>query len=71
MRVRYSKRQRRAIYEWIKDLAVDISQRAGLNEISLLAWRVAAKKWLEKNRLITILKPGKVLPYLSPNLCHN
>jgi hypothetical protein len=70
-RVRYSRRQRRAVYDWIRDLAVDISQRAGLNEISLLAWRVAAKIWLEKNRLITILKPGKVLPNSSLNFCHN
>ncbi len=70
-RIRYSKRRRRAVYDWIRDLAIDISQRAGLNEISLLAWRVAAKKWLEKNKLITILKPGKVLPIFPSDFCHN
>jgi len=70
-RVRYTKRQRKAVYEWIKDLAVDISHGAGQSVISCLAWRVAAKKWLEKNGLITILKPGKVLPFSHSNLCHN
>jgi hypothetical protein len=30
---------------------------------------VAARKWLEKNGLVTILKPGKVSPYFRENLC--
>ena len=69
-RIRYGKKKRRSVYDWIKGLAIDISQRAGHDEITCLAWRVAAKIWLEKNDLITILKPGKVSPYLSSNLCH-
>ena len=68
--VRYTKRKRRSVYDWIKGLAIDISQRAGHDEITRLAWRVAAKKWLEQNDLITVLKPGKVLPNFSLNLCH-
>ena len=70
-RIRYTRRQRKAVYEWIKNLAIDISHRVGQSEISSLAWRVAAKKWLEKNGLITILKNRKVLPLSQLNLCHN
>lgn len=69
-RIRFTKRKRRSVYEWIKNLAVDISERAGHGNITCLAWRVAAKKWLEKNDLIRIIKPGKVLPNFSLNLCH-
>ena len=69
-RIRVTKRKRKSIYAWIKNLAVDISEKAGDDRISCLAWRVAAKKWLEKNDLIKILKPEKVLPNFSLNLCH-
>lgn len=62
-RIRYTKRKRRGVFEWIRNLAADISHRAGLPVISRLAWRVAAKKWLEKNGLVTILKPKNVSPY--------
>ena len=69
-RIRVTKRKRKSIYAWIKNLAVDISEKAGDDRISCRAWRVAAKKWLEKNDLIKILKPGKVSPHFSLNLCH-
>ena len=67
---RYGTRKRRSVYDWIGNLATDISQRAGHDEITRLAWPVAAKVWLEKNDQITILKPGEVLPNFSSNLCH-
>jgi hypothetical protein len=70
-RIRYSRRRRKAVYRWIRDLAIDISLKADKNAINSLAWRIAAKKWLVKNKLITIIKDGKVLPYFSSNLCHN
>lgn len=70
-RIQYTKRKRRRVFEWIRDLATDISHRAGLSVISRLAWRVAAKKWLEKNELLTILKPKNVSPYFRSFLCHN
>jgi len=70
-RIRFTKKKRKSAFEWIKNLAVDISEKAGHDHITCLAWRVAAKKWLEKNDLIRIIKPGKVLPNLSLNLCHN
>ncbi len=70
-RKRYTKRKRKAIYRWVRDLAVEISVRTGRHKISTTAWRLAAKKWLEKNNLITILKPGKVSPHFQSNLCHH
>jgi hypothetical protein len=50
------------VYDWITDLAVDLSARCGKNKIDPAAWRIAARKWMEKNRLIVIQKPVKVLP---------
>jgi hypothetical protein len=69
--MRYSKRQRKTIYNWIRHLAVEISIRAGKKTISPLAWRIAAKQWLMKNGLIKIQRAGKVLPDFSSKLCHN
>lgn len=69
-RIRYDKRRRKSIYNWIRDLAAEISAQAGKNKISPTAWRVAAKQWLVKNGLIRIQQAGKVLPNFSSNLCH-
>jgi len=70
-RLRRTKRQRKEAYDWIFDLAVDISAHAGKNEIDPTAWRVAARKWMEKKRMIVIRKPEKVLPHFLPKNCHN
>jgi len=70
-RMRYPKRQRKSIYNWIFDLAAEISLKAGKTKITPVAWRVAAKKWLVKNGLIRIERAGKVLPNFSSILCHN
>jgi hypothetical protein len=64
-RMRYHKRQRKSIYNWIRDLAAEISIRAGKKTISPVAWRVAAKQWLVNNGLIRIQRAGKVLPDFS------
>ena len=61
----YPKRQRKTIYNWIRDLAAEISIRAGKKTISPVAWRVASKQWLVKNGLIKIQMAGKVLPNFS------
>jgi hypothetical protein len=61
-RVCYNKRKRKEVYDWITDLAVDLSARCGKNKIDPAAWRIAARKWMEKHRLIIIQKPAKVLP---------
>ena len=39
-RMRYPKRQRKSIYDWIYDLAAEISTRAGKKKITPVAWRV-------------------------------
>jgi hypothetical protein len=70
-RVRYSKRQRRSAYRWIRDLATEISIRAGKSKITNVEWRVAAKQWLLKNGLIKIITAGEVSPHLNRKLCHN
>jgi hypothetical protein len=70
-RLRCSKRQRKEAYNWIYNLAVEISDRAGKLEIVPTAWRVAVRKWMEWNRMIVIRQPGKVSPHLNRNLCHN
>ena len=70
-RMRYDKRRRKSIYNWIRDLAAEISLRAGKKTISSAAWRMAAKQWLVKNGLIKIQMAGKVLPNFSSKLCHN
>jgi len=70
-RIRYSKRKRQAVYCWIRDLAMDLSQATGTDVVSPTAWRVAAKQWLVKNRMITIVRAGKVLPHFLPILSHN
>ena len=64
-RIRYSKRQRKSIYNWIRDLAAEVSIRAGKKTISPPAWRMAAKRWLVENGLIRIQRAGKVLPDFS------
>ena len=70
-RIRYSKRQRRSVYRWIRDLATEISIRAGKSKITTVEWRVAASQWLLKNGLIKIVRAGKVSPHLNRKLCHN
>lgn len=69
--LRYPKRKRKSIYRWIRDLAAEISIRTGKAKISSTAWRIAAKTWLEKNNLITIVKAGEVLPHFPNILCHH
>lgn len=70
-RLRYDKRKRKEVYEWIKNLAIDICTRAGKDKITPTSWRVAARKWMEKNRMIVIRKPENVLPHFFLKNCHN
>lgn len=64
-RIYYPRRKREAVYRCIQELAAEVSTRAGKPVITPTAWRVAAKQWLLKNRLIRIQKTGNV----SPNFC--
>ena len=65
-------REKELVYDARKDidLAAEISTKTSRTQISPTAWWLSAKKWLEKNNLITILEPGKVLPHFHSNLCH-
>jgi hypothetical protein len=56
-RLRYTKRQRRQAWDWIMDLAVDLSSKFSNSTIAPAAWRIAARKWLELHNLIIIQKP--------------
>jgi hypothetical protein len=49
-------------------LGCRVSMRAGKQVITPLAWRVAAKQWLQKNGLIRIEKAGKVSPNSFPEI---
>lgn len=70
-RLRYTKRQRKVAYQWIFDLATEISIRAGKSSITPVAWRVAAKQWMVKHGLIRIERTGKVSPHFQRKMCHN
>jgi hypothetical protein len=70
-RIRYSRRERRSIFRWIRDLAAELAVRVGKPKITNVEWRIAAKQWLLKNDLIKIVRAGKVSPHLNRKLCHN
>ncbi len=61
----YSKRKRKEVMQWISDLALDIMEKAGEKIIRSTAWRVACRKWLEENGLVSISKTQGVLPTFS------
>lgn len=63
IRLRYSKRRRKAVYLWIKSLAERISIGLEKNVITSTAWRIAAKHWLIENGMIRMVKAGNVLPF--------
>jgi hypothetical protein len=70
-RLRFSRRQRKKAYRWIRNLATEISARASLRQITPVAWRVAARQWLVKNGLIKIRLAGNVSPNFLGELCQN
>jgi hypothetical protein len=69
---KFSKRERREIYDWIFSLASDILKANGdYDEVSwATAWRIAAETWLLKRGYITRTKPRKVSPYFSEKSAH-
>lgn len=64
-RISFSKRKRKEVFEWISDLAIDIVAKSGEKKIRSTAWRVACRKWLEENGLVSIRKMQTVLPTFS------
>jgi hypothetical protein len=59
------------VYRWIQELAAEASIRAGKSVITPVALRIAARQWLLKNRMIRILKAGKVSPNSCQKMDHN
>ena len=68
---KFSKRKRKEVFEWIYDLAIDIGEKSGQNKNRASAWRIACRKWLEKNGLVAIRNSPKVLPAFFENFAHN
>jgi hypothetical protein len=71
--VRFTKRARLAVFEWIRVHAIDrISQRETIDHRSVLAaWRHAAETWLRCQGLITVSLNQKVLPNLPRIYAYN
>jgi hypothetical protein len=65
LRAHFTKRERRAIYDWIMDLRNGIlseCQANGRPRSAESAWRIAAEAWLRKNGYITVSINRKVSP---------
>jgi hypothetical protein len=70
-RLRYSRRKRASVYHWIREVAAEISIRAGNHVVTPFVWRVAARKWLATTGLIKIERSGKVSPHFCSKNAHN
>jgi len=64
-RITFDRRKRREVFLWIKQAAFDMLEKLGDEGLYMTAWRISARTWLQKNRYITIVRNGKVLPYYS------
>jgi hypothetical protein len=64
-RITFTRRKRREVFVWIKQMTFDMLDKLGDDGLYMTAWRIAARTWLQKNRYITIIRDGKVLPYYS------
>ncbi len=61
-RISFDRRKRREVFLWIKQATFDMLEKLGDDGLYMTAWCIAARKWLQKNRYITIVRNGKVLP---------
>ena len=59
-RLTFHKKQRKEVYDWNSDLALEIQDKGGNSVLPEAAWRAAVKSWLQKNRHISVVKKGKV-----------
>lgn len=68
-KVKFTKKERRKVYDWTKALAGDILTRIEDFSQSAVetAWRIAVETWLRRNGFISVIINGKVLPYFPPN----
>jgi hypothetical protein len=65
------RRKRATVYRWVRDLAAEVSVRAGESVTTPTSWRIAARQWLVTNRLIKIERLEKVSPHFGPKSAHN
>ena len=70
-RIRYSRRKRESVYRWVRELAAEVSVRAGESVITPTSWRIAARQWLVTNKLIKIERSEKVSPHFWSKSAHN
>jgi len=61
--VRFDRRKRKEVFECIKNLFIEILPKLGDKGNESVAWRIAVRRWLQKNGFLTIFKNGKVLPH--------
>jgi len=59
------------VYRWVRDLAAEVSVRAGESVITPTSWRIAARQWLVTNRLIKIERSEKVSPHFCSKSAHS
>ena len=60
-RICYSRRKRAAVYLWVRELAAEVSVRAGESVITPTSWRIAARQWLVTNKLIKSILKNSIL----------
>ena len=70
MRVKFTRTERRAAYDWIVQRRNDITDSAGSTVTALAAWRTAARQWLLENGLLTVSVNKPVSPYFPPAWSH-
>ena len=70
---RFTKKERRAIYDWILNYTYHILARMEDQSQKAfgIAWRIAVETWLRWKGFIIVSINGKVLPNLSPDFNHN
>lgn len=61
-KISFSKRKRKEVFKWISELAIDIVAKSDEKNIRPTVWRLACRKWLEENGLVSIRKMQAVLP---------
>ena len=59
---RYTRRQRRDIYDWITEMSMRIIDDGGQQVSEQNAWRLAAEIWLRENRFVTRSTNSKCYP---------
>jgi len=69
-RFNYIKRKRKEVFLWINERALDIVNEAADTITPAAAWRIACRIWLVKNGLLSISKPGNVLPHFIEKNAH-